>query len=68
MVSRVLTKGNSIAAYKLMNRSQIITRRSHLSREDRLFSLSSHSSPAVNLPMDDDVRSILYFVWFDLVV
>lgn len=54
--------------YEFIGRSQIITRRSHLSREDRLFSLSSHSSPAMNLPMDDDVRSILYLLLFDLVV
>ena len=50
---------NVIRGFEGFNeRSQIITRKQTLLREDRLFSLSSHSSPAMNLPMDDDIRSM----------
>ncbi|KAK8794051.1 hypothetical protein WA171_003178 [Blastocystis sp. BT1] len=41
-----------------VERSQGMTRRPTVSRDDRVFSLSSHNSPAMSLPMDDDVRSV----------
>ena len=44
----------------LICRSQGMTRRPTVSRDDRVFSLSSHNSPAMSLPMDDDVRSVAY--------
>lgn len=39
-------------------RSQGMTRRPTVSRDDRVFSLSSHNSPAMSLPIDDDTRSV----------
>lgn len=44
--------------FTLMHRLQSIPRRTVITRDDRIFSLSSHASPAMNLPMDDDNRSV----------
>ncbi|KAK8795079.1 hypothetical protein WA538_004957 [Blastocystis sp. DL] len=41
-----------------MERPQGITRRPNVSRDDRIFSLSSHYSPAMSLPADDDAHSV----------
>lgn len=35
-----------------------MTRRANVTRDDRIFSLSSHASPAMSIPMDDDNRSM----------
>ena len=42
----------------VMRRLQSLPRRTVVTRDDRIFSLSSHASPAMNLPMDDDNRSV----------
>lgn len=56
----VSMKGLLKMAIKSWYRMQSATRRSTLSRDDRIFSLSSHASPIVNMPMDDDVHSLKY--------
>lgn len=42
----------------VMRRLPSMPRRTVVTRDDRIFSLSSHASPAMNLPMDDDNRSV----------
>ncbi|KAK8825087.1 chromatin modification-related protein EAF6 [Blastocystis sp. ATCC 50177/Nand II] len=50
---------NIVRGFENFNeRLQSIPRRTVITRDDRIFSLSSHASPAMNLPMDDDNRSV----------